>query len=161
MNNLNSNKMVLVVAVIAFMIGSFSLYSMGEMFNNLAEDPYKLPHTYNVAGTLDGVACTGDGKSEYTSESDACRLYSFAFSVEDGMGNRESIKFGIIFDLNDRPFSNLYREDWPVTIDGKSVEVWNYSSDGIDYKFFIAEKCRVVKIDLVAPSFNLTGTIVR
>ena len=159
MNDLGTKgaALIFVVLIMAGSLGMFALMQIIE-FNN--PDPNVHTDKYQFSGSLYGEPCSGMGTSDYKEESSREYVYYLEYTVESA-SHRENLSTGMIFDLHGDMVSDLYEYKGDDTIDGKAVKVWYQENKGVDYTYYVAEHCTVLKMLIQCSDYNLTGIIVQ
>ena len=150
------SKAVVVGFVVLLMIGSVMMFVVGTGLLGNIEDPHKDSHSYSFTGTLDGAACTGDGRTDYTPESTRGYLYTMNLNVRSSEDER-SLKIGLLFDSDDQPTSSLYQYIGETEIDGQVVKEWRHVEKEMEYTMYTAECCKVVRILISADGMEVVG----
>jgi len=158
MSGLYGGKGAAVVLVLLLMAGSVGIFLIGQVLNSVNPDPYNFSEDYTFTGTLDDRICTGTGSTRFCPENDNYHLYQFDITVSS-VSRTENMSIALIFDKDDTMVSNIYKHIGKDLVDGVQVDVYDYGNNGIDYRLYVGEKCRLIKIDITAEDRDIVGTI--
>ena len=150
------NKGAVIVLVVLLMASSIALFFMFQMYSTLNPDYHEHDDDFEFTGTFYGEDCTGDGKSKYTNESAREHVYYLEYSLKYG-GKVYSDSTGLIFGEDDQLIPDLFTKVGISTLDDVDVTVYERSENGVDYTYYIAEKCTLLKIVMESSDYSITG----
>jgi len=159
MNSRNGNLMVTVVLVILMMAGVAGMFLVMQALNSANPDPHEESHEYVFEGTIDGIACSGTGKSTYAPES----LLEFYYVVDYTVSSVDKTvtnRFMLAFDTDDELVPELYEYVGQQLIGDIETKVWTYSHNGVDYTFYTGGKCVLYLVEIESSELSLVGKIV-
>lgn len=154
-----NDKVVYAALVVLMMLATLSVVLVYSGLSASYVDEREASHEYTVEGTLDGDACTGAGTSEYVPETTAGRLYEFSFTISSEQKTID-LEFGIAFDTEDTPLTELYECIGTGTVDGVAVTIWYCEDNGVEYTFYVGELCTVQRVTVESSGYSVTGYIV-
>ena len=103
----NESKWVAAIFVILLMVGSLIMFAINVAIIDNTDNPHRVTHEYTFDGTLYGEPCTGEGTTVYTPEGPYDHLYTLNAGISSSE-RKESVKIGLLFELDDVPSSFLY-----------------------------------------------------
>lgn len=160
MSSSKSNMVMVLIATVALIAGTLTVYSIGELLNNQTEDPRESPHNYSVTGLIENITCNGEGHSKLTQESDLYFTYSFNLKITCDNGNQHTFDFGMIFDADDnQPQNGLYTYLGTENLGDTELSIWSHSENGYEYRFYVGDNCLVEKFEIASQILSLTGQI--
>ena len=155
----SGSKMMAIVLVILLMGGSIALFFMMTVLQEMNPDIHDQSHEYTVIGTLEDEDCTGTGTSKYTPETSTAYVYEVDLTFSS-KNHSDSIKFPLIFNLDEKMEPSLFTYINDEVIDGKTVSVYTHSENGTNYRYYIGEHCTMIRVTVVSETYNITANIV-
>lgn len=144
--------------VLMMVVGSVACFLLFDTWNKLNPDERELPHDYILTGEYKGEGATGTGMSEYCDETALGRLFNFNLEIHTAT-EHVTFHFGFAFDLNDSPLSNLYRHTGSIEGSGETLEIWEYTENGVDYTMHVGTLCKVKQFVIHSSDLNLVGEL--
>lgn len=138
------------ILVVIIAVGALSTYALSTLVDD--DGQYDVTRNYTVTGTADGREIIGTAECRYTPESDLYRTYQFSVETE----GYDIPNFGIIFDLNDTPLSDIFHYMNTIEDNGIELSIWEESFGDSDYTFYIGELCEVHRVTIESKA----GTVV-
>jgi hypothetical protein len=146
----------IVAIAVMFAVSGFAVVSLMEKLDS-ENAPYK-DMRYTVAGTRTVDAqtydFTGEGESDYRSETDNYRTFVFSFRQTSPEGDLTA-KAELVCDSRGVPIDLYVHEGG-----SGSVDYWTFDSDGTHYRYGI-EGDLVVSVEIGSPDLTLRADIVR
>ena len=153
----NGSKIAGIALIGLLLISSVCVFMMMEAYRDANPDPYEETRRYTVEGTLDGSDCTGVGRCEFLEEGGGGRVYRITLDFKDSAsGHKGGAEVHVIFGSDDR-MAEMFEYEGTATIDGKETSVYTFTYEGVDYKFYVMEKCEILRITAVSDSFSVVA----
>ena len=155
-SGISNNALALLVVVLAIMfaVSGFTVISILEKLD--PGSPYKdMEYTVSGTYTVDSrqYAFTGEGESEYVSETEEFRTFVFTFRQTSPEGDFKATA-KLICDADGVP-TDLYTPDG----ESEGIAYWTSDEDGIHYRYGIKGDL-VVSLEIVAADFQLRADII-
>ncbi len=151
----NGNVMVAIVLIILMMAGSAGMFILFQTLHNNNPDPHEQSHDYTFEGTIDGIAYTGAGTTNYVQETLAEYDYILKYSI-----GPVSDQFFLAFTLDDKMVPKLFKFVGTDTIGDVTVDVWTYDGDGKYYKMYTAGKSILYRIEITSETMSIVGNVI-
>ena len=155
----SGSKMMAIVLVILLMGGSIALFFMMTVLQEMNPDIHDQTHEYTVIGILEDEDCTGTGTSKYTPETSTAYVYEVDLTFSS-KNYSESIKFPLIFNLDDKMEPSMFNYIGEETIGDKIVSVYTHNENSKHYTYYIGEHCTMMRVTVVSETYNITADIV-
>ena len=155
----NGTTMVAIVMIILLMAGTVGMFILMQALSSSHPDPHDVSHEYEFIGTLDGKECSGTGKSTYTQESIYEPIYIVDYTVSSS-DDTLTDKFTLIFGKDDKLIPDIFTFIGKDLIGDVEVDVWTYSHDGVNYKYYTGGVCVLYLVEIESSRLYLKGSAI-